>query len=308
MLAAIVDHGGLTEGAEALGKSQPSVSRTLTQLEARIGAPLFVPGRRPLQPTELGRALADKGRQVLAADAAAAEIVARYRLGKAGHIAVGGTPIFMDGVIAGIIAGFQREQPDIRVDQSYGYSGDLIERLSGGGLDLAICPLRQDSVPDHLTFQPILKGMNVVACRVGHPLCRRTVLRLDDIAQFPWIAPPANSPLYRDLRRALADIGTDSVKISFTGGSLASVVSILSGSDALTILPFSVVYLMRRQKTVTALSLRIGHPDRHLGLLFPREAPAAPAVRRFRGYLASQFETLAQHITQHQQQALWRRS
>jgi DNA-binding transcriptional LysR family regulator len=46
ILAAIVDHGGLTEGAAALGKSQPSVSRTLAQLEARIGTPLFKPGRR----------------------------------------------------------------------------------------------------------------------------------------------------------------------------------------------------------------------------------------------------------------------
>ena len=53
ILAAIVDHGGLTEGAEALGKSQPSVSRTLSQLEARIGAPLFTP-RGALQPTDLG--------------------------------------------------------------------------------------------------------------------------------------------------------------------------------------------------------------------------------------------------------------
>ena len=33
ILAAIVDHGGLTEGAKALGKSQPSVSLSLEMLE-----------------------------------------------------------------------------------------------------------------------------------------------------------------------------------------------------------------------------------------------------------------------------------
>ena len=37
ILAAIVDHGGLTEGASALGKSQPSVSRSLSMLEERLG-------------------------------------------------------------------------------------------------------------------------------------------------------------------------------------------------------------------------------------------------------------------------------
>ncbi|MEM6422898.1 MAG: LysR family transcriptional regulator, partial [Pseudomonadota bacterium] len=36
MLYAIVERGGLTEGAELLGKSQPSVSRSLSMLEERL--------------------------------------------------------------------------------------------------------------------------------------------------------------------------------------------------------------------------------------------------------------------------------
>ncbi|WP_429925338.1 helix-turn-helix domain-containing protein [Agrobacterium vitis] len=58
ILAVIVEKGGLTEGAEALGKSQPSVSRTMALLEERVGTPLFEAGRRPLRPTELGNQLA----------------------------------------------------------------------------------------------------------------------------------------------------------------------------------------------------------------------------------------------------------
>jgi DNA-binding transcriptional LysR family regulator len=60
-LAAVVQAGGVTEGAAALGLSQPAVSRTLAMLERRLGEALFVKGRRPLQPTPLGRALAEHG-------------------------------------------------------------------------------------------------------------------------------------------------------------------------------------------------------------------------------------------------------
>ena len=67
MLFAIVDKGGLTEGAALLGKSQPSLSRSLAMLEERVGAPLFEPDRRPLRPTELGQALAEEGRKVFVA-------------------------------------------------------------------------------------------------------------------------------------------------------------------------------------------------------------------------------------------------
>ncbi len=38
ILAATVDNGGLTEGAKALNKSQPSVSRSLSALEKRLRA------------------------------------------------------------------------------------------------------------------------------------------------------------------------------------------------------------------------------------------------------------------------------
>jgi DNA-binding transcriptional LysR family regulator len=306
ILAAIVDRGGLTEGAESLGKSQPSVSRTLSQLESRIGSPLFKPGRRPLQPTELGLALAEQGRSILKADRAASEIVARYRSGHSGMVRVGGTPIFMDGVIAAMIAEFQQHCPEVRVDQSYGYADDLIARLGNGTLDMAIVPLRPERVPTDLGFQPILPGLNVIACRQGHPLTRRKMVTPDDIAKYSWIAPPANSPLYADLRRALASIGAEEIRISFSGGSLASVLSVLTGSDSLTVLPYSVVFMLRKQAGIAALSLKIGHPDRNLGLLMPPASAQAPATARLRAFIAAKFESLGRRIVQHQTDLRWR--
>lgn len=306
ILAAIVDRGGLTEGAAALGKSQPSVSRTLAQLEARIGAPLFRPGRRPLRPTEIGLALAEQGRAVLKAGRAAAELVDRHRSGQAGLVRAGGTPIFMDGVVAPMIARFNEALPGVRVDQSYGYAEELIARLRGGAIDIAVLPLTREGAPADMAFRPILPGLNVIACRQGHPLARRRLLTPGDIAHYPWIAPPPESPLYRDLRRALARIGAEDFRISFSGGSLASVLSVLTGSDSLTVLPYSVVFLLRETARITALSLEIGHPERVLGLLTPAAAEPAPAVRRFRDFLVAQFEALSRRIVRHQTDQLWR--
>lgn len=306
ILAAIVDHGGLTEGAAALGKSQPSVSRTLSQLEARIGEPLFKPGRRPLQPTDLGAALAEHGRAVYRANMRASEIVERHRAGHSGVVRVGGTPIFMDGVIASMIARFQQAHLDVRVDQSYGFAEELADRLRAGTLDMAILPLQRDRVPQELNFQPILAGLNVIACRTGHPLARRKLITPSDIALYPWIAPPVESPLYRDLRRALANIGASDFRISFSGGSLASVLSVLTETDSLTVLPYSVVFMLKDRNTVAALSLDIGHPDRDLGVLALDTALRNPAARRFRSFIVQQFESLSRRITQHQKDQLWR--
>ncbi len=306
ILAAIVDEGGLTEGALALGKSQPSVSRSVATLQKRVGAALFEPHRRPLQPTELCLALAEAGRGIREANESAGRTVTNYHSGRSGAVRIAGTPIFMDGVVSGMIADFQSGNPDVRIDQNYGYVAELVRGLETGTLDLAILPIRESEIPESHGFTRILPGRNVIACRAGHPLARRSPLRRKDIAAYPWIAPPANSPLYHDLRAALFSIGVRDFKVSFTGGSLSAVTNMLSGSDALTVLPYSVVFMLRRENRLSALPVRIGDPDRNLGVLVNRAMPEKPVARRLVRFITGEFASLANTIQHHERNVLWR--
>ncbi|WP_415919834.1 LysR family transcriptional regulator [Tateyamaria sp. SN6-1] len=307
MLAAIIDCGGLSEGAAALNKSQPSVSRSVSMLEKRLGSRLFEKGKRPLRPTELCHTLAEQGRVIAAARDAAQTAVAKYSGGKAGTARIAGTPIFMDGVIANMMASFQTAFPDVTIQQSYGYQGDLTEQLGVGNIDLAICPVSPDEVPPAFGFRPILRGRNVIACAPSHPLARQSSVKLEDIAAYPWIAPPAGSPLYADLKAALASIGISDVRVSFTGGSLASIFSVMAGSDSLTVLPYSVVFMQRTARTVAALPVRLDHPERELGLLWALDRPMRPAVRRFLNFLDAEFKGLANRIDERGREDVWRR-
>lgn len=305
ILAAIVDSGGLTEGAKMVGRAQPSVSRTLTMLENRIGAPLFEKNRRPLVPTELCLSLAAEGRRILAAGSTASAIVSTFKTGHRGIVRIGGTPVFMDGVIATIIAEYQKAYPHVRIEQSYGYANELMDQLVAGTLDVAICPLNAAAISRGFQFTAVLPGRNVIACGTHHPLLRKGSLRLSDIAPYPWISPPASSPLYEDMRHVLRDIGVNDFKISFSGGTLAATTAILANSDALTVLPYSVVFMARRQNALAALSIRIGHPERTLGVLTTQETER-PTVRRFRRFVEAEFRSLSQIIQQHEQNTVWR--
>ncbi|NRB05230.1 MAG: LysR family transcriptional regulator [Rhodobacteraceae bacterium] len=307
MLAAIIDAGGLSEGAVVLNKSQPSVSRSVAMLEQRLGSRLFEKGKRPLRPTELCQTLAEQGRIVGHASAAAQTAVELYSRGKAGTARVAGTPIFMDGVISNMMAAFQTAYPDVAIHQSYGYLAELSDQLGVGNIDLAICPVTPNEVPPHLNFRPIMRGRNVIACAPSHPLARKSSVKLEDIAAYPWIAPPAGSPLYTDLKTALESIGITDFRVSFTGGSLASIISVMAGSDALTVLPYSVVFMQRTAKTITALPIKLLHPERELGLLWHLDRPMRPAVLRFLKFLETEFKGLADRIDERGREAIWRR-
>lgn len=305
ILAAVVDGGGVVEGAVTVGKSQPSISRTLALLEARIGEPLFDRTRRPLKPTELCETLAAQGRRVLEAQRAATETLERHRSGKAGRLQVGGSPFFMDGVVSRRIAEFQMQNPEVRIEQRYGYPNELLPLLGDGALDAAILPIHRASAPHGLRVVRLLHGRNVIACRKGHPLVRRRTLALDDMGAFSWVVPPAGSPLYNDMKSVVAAIGLTDLRIAFSGGSLNAVMSMIEASDALTVLPYSVVFSLRSAFAIEALNIRIEHPERDLCLVL-RDEPALPVLAKFERFTKAAFASLEATILHAERKALWR--
>lgn len=306
-LAAAVDAGSVSKGAAALGVSQPALSRTLTALEQRVGKPLFLRGRRPLQATELGIRLAAHGRRILTESRRASEAVQSLLRGNRGLVRVGGVPFFMDAMVSRMVAEFQNAQPEVTFDQSYGNLAEIAQALRGDQLDLGIVPLGSAGVPEGLDFAPILAARNVVACRVGHPLLRSKRLTLGEVAAYPWIAPLPGSPLLADLLAIRASLGSMDLDIRYSGGSLMSVINYMSETDALAVLPFSVVFTERKQNRVTVLPVDIPQPQRHLGLLTQSNGPANPAAVAFAGFVTDSFVSMQELIRRHESAVVWRR-
>ena len=212
--------------------------------------------------------------------------------GQAGARRVAGSPIFMDGVVSPVLAAFQSEFPSIAIDQSYGYVQKVLEGIVSDKLDIGILPIRESQVPDSVRVFPLLPGRNVIACRMGHPLAKQSKLEMSALISHPWIAPPPDSPLYHDLREVLESIGVKDMMVSFSGGTLTSVLNFLHESDALTVLPYSVVYRLSRQNALVALPLQLGDPDRHLCALTSEKLPDFPARNRLLQYLTSEMASL----------------
>jgi DNA-binding transcriptional LysR family regulator len=289
---AIVSAGGMYEAAALLGTTQPGLSRTVAYLEKRLGEPLFLRNRRPMEPTPLCRDLADLGAAVRRATERASSVAKSFKHGDRGDIRIGGTPFFMDALVSAMVGQFQRTRPNVRIEQVYGYTNDLAERVRTGQLDLAICPVEVFDTESDLTFDPILTGRNVVACRTGHPLIASERILASDLLRYPWIEPPAGSPLSADLRAALVNLGAEHVRINFSGASLAGILAHLSHSDSLVVLPFGVVFAQREAGSITALPLLPSGVPRALGFVQSKLMPPGPAALQLKMHVLSTFAGL----------------
>jgi DNA-binding transcriptional LysR family regulator len=135
VFVAVVDAGGFTAAARALGMTQPAVSRRVTALEARLGTRLLVRSTRRLRLTDAGEAFYERSRVALAeledAECAAAAEGTELR----GRLRLTSPPAFSRAVLVPHLAAFSAAHPAISVELL------LTERrldLADEGIDLAV--------------------------------------------------------------------------------------------------------------------------------------------------------------------------
>ena len=79
LFTAAVDAGSITRGAEAAHLALPSASARIAGMEAALGAPLLLRGRRGVVPTAVGRTLYDHAKAIGARSRRCAETCAPSR-------------------------------------------------------------------------------------------------------------------------------------------------------------------------------------------------------------------------------------
>ena len=204
-----------------------------------------------------------------------------------------------------MIGEFQCREPEIIIQQSYMNLPDVIAALEGDQLDLGIVAVGEVSSGPAFEFTEILQGRNVVACRPSHPLMRKRPIEAQDLTAYPWVAPLPGSPLMSDLQMILMSIGMSDLNIRYSGGSLMSVVNFLSETEALAVLPFSVVFALRESGHVTVLPYQIPQPNRSLGIMRRAGGPRNPASDRFASYIIVAFDSLRHAIKRHETAVVW---
>ena len=104
---AVMTCGTVTEAARQLGVSQPSVTTTIQQAEARLGLSLFQREGGRLVPTAEARILFEEAERAHDALAAFRTLAQRLRLGEGGHVRIAAVPSLSLELLPDAIARFE---------------------------------------------------------------------------------------------------------------------------------------------------------------------------------------------------------
>lgn len=129
--------GTVTEAAARMHVSQPALSQALSQLERRLGVPLFERQGRRRVLTPAGRRVAGFASEVLGRVAELQSRLQAERDGEAGTLAVGMIDAASLYVLPSAIRRFQAEHPAVQLRLVVDSTNALLDRLREFDLDVA---------------------------------------------------------------------------------------------------------------------------------------------------------------------------
>lgn len=274
---AVAEHLHFGRAAAALHISQPPLSRSIQDLEARLGAKLLERSRRKVELTAAGAWYVEEARQVLVRLERACRSVAERSAGGAGALRIGFVTIADYSVLPGLLSRFKAAHPGVSLALRELVTETQLEALGAGDLDLGFVlpPLPAREVESIAVNREPL----VVALPARHRLAReRGALGVRALAEEPFVMVPAN------LARGLSDVVLGvcaragfAPRIAQEAVQMQTVVSLVSSGLGVAIVPASLLNL--RRSGVVYRPVRDRHPRIELRLAWRRDARSDPLDR-----------------------------
>jgi DNA-binding transcriptional LysR family regulator len=283
---AVADTGGFTAAALALNVGQPYVSRSITQLEHRLGVALLRRSTRRLTLTDEGRQyLASCNRIIADIDASEAQL-ARASQHMSGDIRVTVATSFGMDQIVPLLPAFLDDYPQLRIRLSL---SDTLSDLIGEGFDLAI---RMGSLQDsNLVSRKLCHLQRIVVASPAY-IASHGVPRVPaDLALhncLMWESPMDHLnhwPFIVDGERVALEIGGNFQ----TSSGVSSVYMCLAGVGVTRMAEHMVLPSIRSSMLVPLLTDFQAPDDTAIHVVYPRFSSLHPRVRVFIDYLDERF-------------------
>ena len=282
---AIYDIRNFRLAAEAVGLSQPALSRRIQALEASLGAPLLERSRRGVSPTTIGRELEPLLRRVISD--LESSILASGDMGpkQHGRITIASIPTAAIDFLPRVIHEFNQLYPNIRFRILDLSSNEGLEAVVSGEAEFGINIL--GSTHPDILLTPLMIDPFVLVCRRDHQLAQQATVSWADVTEHRLIGVSRESGNRFVLDNALAQ-NSIQIRWAYEVNHVSTAMGLTDRGLGASILPLLAAPLKSNQN-ITAVPIIEPKITRTIGLLQRRGAHLSTAARAFRDRLISKW-------------------
>lgn len=185
-LVAVSRLGSIAAAAEHLSVSPPSVSSSITQLEAELGLALFVRKHASgMAPTQAGQQLTQAAGRALESAKSVSDLANLLRGTVQGELNVGCLLTFAQIVLPRLRRAYTGTYPEVRFRQFQLHQAGLIDGLRDASLDVALT--FDLAIPTDMEFVELAVLPPFAILPENHPLALRDSITIDELADSPLV-------------------------------------------------------------------------------------------------------------------------
>ncbi|MEN9377272.1 MAG: hypothetical protein RL710_2429 [Pseudomonadota bacterium] len=177
----------LTEAAKALHTSQPGVSKAIIELEEELGVEIFARhGKRLKRITEPGQQVLQSIELILREVGNLKRIGEQYSAEDSGTLSIATTHTQARYVLPEPVAKLRQAYPKVNVSLHQGSPEQVAKMLMDEVAEIGVATESLAGYSELVTL-PCYEWQHVLVLPVGHALCQKEHLTLEDIAHEPLI-------------------------------------------------------------------------------------------------------------------------
>ncbi|HUO12136.1 MAG TPA: LysR family transcriptional regulator [Caulobacteraceae bacterium] len=279
---AVQRYGSFAKAADALGMSQPALSRSIARLEDELGVQMFRRSASGAQITPAGELVAERAASVIAETEALARDVALIAGGETGQVRVGASYVLRHGFVQDLMLRIAERHPNLRLHAEVNDRASLISRLKSRQLDIVFTGALQDPA---LAVTRVATFEIIVIAAPGHPLAGRRDVPREEFSAHRNVGPPA-ALMYG----LFGLVETDALSFHTTN-DYDTIIAFVKAGIATAVVPAFLAHPMIQSGELVQVDVK---PRAYLDFVAAttQAAAGAPMLQKLIGYAMSWGETL----------------
>ena len=278
LLIALDDYRNIHRAAEELHMTQPAASKQIKDLEEMLEVRLFERLPRGMEPTIYGETMIRHARMALTSLALAHDDLVALKAGLSGQVEVGVIMSPAMALLPRAIARIKEQAPLLRIGVHLEPSNVLLDKLQRGTLDFMIGRILEKEDSSGLVYEELTEEPACAVVRPGHALLEARDLRLEDIADQPWILPPPGSILRHRFDMMFRRAGLQPPVNVVDTTALLLITTLLQQTDSLHVMPLEVAQYYASLNVMRVLPIELPCKMDAFGIIRQQDHLLAPGA------------------------------
>jgi DNA-binding transcriptional LysR family regulator len=306
---ALAEHRNFLRAARALEISQPALSRSIQELERRMGATLFSRARGGVAATDVGRIYLAKARAVIVQSGDLEREMHLIRGLEIGELRFGAGVYPSEMFVARAMARMAKAHPSVKLTAVSNSIDTLLQMLRRREIDFAIGDQKTAETERGLRVTPLAWHKGHLVVRAGHPLLGGSTFKLKDVLRYPLtLTTRVPHDLLSNFLQGEGGKGEGGKGEGGKGGSRrvsatlpaitcdspAMMKAIVAESDAIGLMPMSLIAREIAEGSLVALPIEAPWLGRTFAIIELEDRSLSPSAEQFLRFVRDADESAAQ--------------